>query len=350
MIKKTFNINLAGLQFVIDDDAYTLANNYLDAIEHLVRDPEERSELTSDIETRMAELLMVYLEEKSTTIVTLQMVEAVIARIGQPNDFIEVEEEVTVKNNGEPEVEEIKVETQQAPPSYMEKGNIKKRLYRDTQNSIIGGVCSGIAHYLKIDPVWVRLIFVLLAFGLINVSMMTMIIAYIILWIIIPPADTPLKRMEMYGEEPTLGNIGRTVTAESETNRFSLQSKGFAGIIKTIGHAIMLVLGVIAVPLSVALCLGILAIIFAMIILWSGASFGSVMYVQEWNHDTIWGLWCGLSGCITILIPMLLLVWYLVRSIKPTAHISRAIEITLAVIWILAFVFTAVCCAVLGLD
>lgn len=352
MIKKTYNINLAGIQFVIDDDAYTLANNYLDAIEHLVRDPEEREELTTDIETRMAELLSVKLEESGNTIITLQMVEEVIARIGQPNDFIEVEEEVVTDSEGRPETEEVKVEvTGATPPPIPGARRGSKRLFRDTQNSVIAGVCSGIAHYFKIDPVWIRLVFVLLALGLLDItSMMTMVFIYIVLWIVIPPADTPLKRMEMYGEEPTLGNLAKTVTAENDPQGAQGDNRGLAGFLSKAGHGLMLFFGAVSIPVAFALCIAILGCLFVMIMYWSGLSFGRDLFDAGFTRETIWGVACGLSVCVTLLIPALFLIWYLVRAIKPNVRLSRATEITLAVIWIIAFIFSAVCCAILGMD
>ncbi len=376
MIKKTYNINLAGRQFVIDDDAYTLANNYLDTIEHLVRDPEERTELASDIEDRMAELLTIRLEETNSTIVTLTMVEAVIARIGQPNDFIEIEEtETVVSTNSEVVEEEIVINTTAprneqtipptsgqgpvVPPSQPQK--TKRRLYRDPMNAVFGGVCSGIAHYLNIDPVWVRLLFVLLALGLLNLTSFSwMVFIYILLWIIIPPADTPLKRMEMFGEAPTLGNIAKTVTgavnstlgrpASGDDGNGKGFMAGFSRTIQTIGKGLMLFFGVIGVPVLIALVIAILALIFILIAYGTGMSFGHPEFLSQIDYDMLWTFWLGLGACVTMIVPTFLVVWYLIKTLNPRAHLSRAFEIVLAIIWFIAFIFTAVCCAFLGFD
>ncbi len=353
MIKKTFNINLSGIQFVIDDDAYTLANNYLDAIEHLLQDPEDRTELISDIESRMAELLMLGLEENNGTIVTLPMVENVISRIGQPNDFIEAEPETEEKPSSVPEPDEAA--SRPTPPPYSQPASVKmrRRLFRDPRNAIFGGVCAGIGHYFNIDPVWIRLIFVLLALGTLDIaSFTTMAFIYILLWIIIQPAETPAQRMQMLGEAPTLGNIGRSVTNENgrkENENYGDESnfmQRFSKVLHNIGRGIMLFLGVIAIPLSIGLVVGILGIIFVLIMFATGNYLGMADAIPD--RETILGLWTGLGVCVTILIPSFLCIWYLIKAIKPTAKMSRTCEIILAIIWTIAFVFTSVCVAILG--
>ena len=352
MIKKTFNINLSGVQFVIDDDAYTLANNYLDAIEHLIHDPEERSELISDIENRMAELLSMYLEEKNATIVSLPMVESVISRIGQPNDFIEAEPEIEEKPEHKTSSESMY--QRQTPPPYSTPASVKvrRRLFRDPKNAIFGGVCAGISHYLNIDPIWIRLIFVLIALGALNIaSFTTMFFIYILLWIIIPPAETPAQRMQMMGEAPTLGNIARTVTSDNSgadmdsegENRSFIQR--LTKVLQNIGKGIMLFFGVVAVPVSIGLVVGILSIIFALIMFATGNYLGLDALP---DRETMLGLWTALGVCVTVLIPSFLCIWYLIKTIKPSAQMSRTCGIILAILWTLAFIFTSVCVALLG--
>lgn len=379
MIKKTYNINLAGRQFVIDDDAYTLANNYLDAIEHLVRDPEERTELTSDIEDRMAELIGLRLEETGASIVNLAMVEGVIERIGQPNDFLDVDEqnEVIISTHTGASVNETIIDMEQTvpgdpgtrnqtsqsdvvPPPLRTTGKPKRRLFRDPMDSVFGGVCSGIAHFLKIDPVWVRLIFVLLALGMLEITSFSwMAFLYILLWIIVPPADTPVKRMEMFGEAPTLGNLAKTVTGSlnSSTEQAMETQSGWkrftqnlTRIAQVIGKGILLFLGIVSVPLVIALGFAILALIFILICYATGMTVGNIDIVKEVGIDTLWGIWCGLGSCVALIIPCFLLTWYLLKMVNHSLHMSRTWEIMLAVIWIIAFVFTAICCAVLGFD
>lgn len=94
-MKKTFNINVAGFPFTIDDDAYTLLSDYLDTIEHAFAKQDDSRELVNDIESRIAELL---LEQTSSgsAIVTAQDVEQVIRRVGQPEEMIEEDETISI--------------------------------------------------------------------------------------------------------------------------------------------------------------------------------------------------------------------------------------------------------------
>ncbi|MDE5875777.1 MAG: PspC family transcriptional regulator, partial [Muribaculaceae bacterium] len=116
-MKKTFNINLAGFAFTIDEDAYSLLHDYLNTIEHAFSKEEDSKEISLDIEARVAELLM----EKTTTgspIVTLRDVEEVIARIGKPEDMIE-EESLTLASEEGETINVRKEERIITPPPYV---------------------------------------------------------------------------------------------------------------------------------------------------------------------------------------------------------------------------------------
>ena len=92
----------------------------------------------------------------------------------------------------------------------MQGGRNKKRLYRDDENRVLGGVCSGLGVYLNIDPVFIRILVVLLVFVGIGISA----IIYLILWMVVPVAKTTTQRLEMKGEEATISNIQKTIQDE----------------------------------------------------------------------------------------------------------------------------------------
>lgn len=371
MIKKTFNINLAGRAFVIDDDAYTLASDYLDTIEHLVRDTDERRELCRDIEDRMAELLAGMLEERHASIVTIEMVEAVIKRIGQPDDFIETDREETTSTpqNREETAESTPAAEANAqaaprgessgpvPPPFDNFGHrTRKRLYRDPRNAVFGGVCSGIANWLGTDPIWVRLLFVVLAV-ISTVSFSTVCFIYILLWIIIPPAETPLQRMEMFGQETTLSNIGKSVTGNGDPADGGYPANGnrfidrFSYLIQTLGRGIMIMLGVIGFPIAIGLILGILGILFCLIMAATqGLAFLEGVAPEVFTGDVVLGLLCALSWCVTILVPTILCCWYFLRILRPQSKMSRTWEIVLAIMFILGFISSAITSGLLGIS
>ena len=207
-MKKTFNINVAGFPFIIDDDAYTLLSDYLDTIEKAFSRQEDGNEVASDIESRIAELLL-ECTSSGSQIVSAANVEEVISRVGKPEEMIEDDINVSAdETTGEAKAIVNETESIIPPPYIPPMPPTKRKLYRDPMNAMLGGVCSGLAWYLKLDPTMVRLITVLITI----ISVATGGIAYLILWIVIPEARTPLERMEMMGEEPTVENIGKTVT------------------------------------------------------------------------------------------------------------------------------------------
>ncbi len=198
-MKTTITINLGGLVFHIDDDAYEMLNTYLIAIEKLFSSEDERKDIMTDIETRLAELFTELLEGKRDVIMK-EDVSKVIEIIGKPEDFIE--EEPT------------KEKSKKKNTTYQSN----KRLFRDPDNRVLGGVCGGLGAYFNIDPIVFRIIFILIFFG-----MGSGLIIYIILWIVIPEALTTAQRLEMRGEPVTIDNIKKAVREEFENVRKNMK-------------------------------------------------------------------------------------------------------------------------------
>ncbi len=193
-MKKTVSINLGGLIFNIDEDAYARLQNYLDTIKGYFSESDGRDEIMADIELRIAEMLQERLG-KIRQVVTMDDIDHVIKVMGRPEDYVTEDEEP------------ISYDT--ADKSSYQPG---KKLFRDPEDRIFGGVCSGIGHYFGIDAVWIRLIFAS-AF----IFLGTGLLLYIILWIIIPIAKTPSDKLRMRGEPINFENIGKKV--EEEINR-----------------------------------------------------------------------------------------------------------------------------------
>ncbi len=190
-MNKTVNINLAGIFFHIDEDAYLKLQRYLEAIKRSFTDSQGRSEIIADIEIRIAEL---FSERMKTDrqVISNKEVEEVITIMGQPEDYL-VDDEIF---DDEP--------SQQKYSTTSNKNS--KKLFRDTENSYVGGVCSGLAHYFNIDVIWVRLFWILLIFGA-----GTGVFLYILLWIFIPEATTTSEKLTMTGEEVTITNIEKKI-------------------------------------------------------------------------------------------------------------------------------------------
>lgn len=197
-MKTTITINLGGIVFHIDDDAYEMLHTYLIAIEKQFTSDEERLEVMSDIEARLSELFTETLNEKRDVIMK-DDVSKVIEIMGEPEEFSDEE----AKNESSKSSKESKRRS-------MYNRNSKK-MYRDPDNRILGGVCSGLSAYFNVDPIVFRIIFILIALG-----MGSGLIIYIILWIVIPEASTTAQKLEMRGEPITIENIKKAVREEFE--------------------------------------------------------------------------------------------------------------------------------------
>ncbi len=194
-MKKTVSINLNGLVFYIDEDAYQRLHTYLDKIERWFSGKEGAREIISDIENRIAELF----EERvkpGSGVVTLPLVEEVVNIMGEPEEFDDASSEKAESSNFSPGSSYV-------PP---------KKLYRDIEDRVFGGICSGIAAYFNIDTTLVRIIFGILPF----VSFGVIIPIYIVLWIALPPAVTTVQRLQMKGEPINISNIEKTIKDEYE--------------------------------------------------------------------------------------------------------------------------------------
>lgn len=346
-MKKTFNINVAGFPFTIDDDAYTLLDDYLKTIEHAFAGNEETRELASDIESRVAELLMERTAEGSP-IITADDVEVVIARVGQPEEILCEDETLSINQDSAHNFAGKEIKETVTPPPYVPP--IKKKLYRDPQNAMLGGVCSGLAWYLNIDPTMVRLITVLITI----LSVSTCALAYLVLWIVVPEAKNPLERMQMMGEEPTVENIGRTVTDNfrddlSPSGRSASRPTGFGSSVALffgiLAKAIVIIGVIIAIPILVALAIGFIGCIFALLMFgtsWGWTFFGET--APEWLVSSdgipVYGVVCGIGSTLVLGIPLYLAVR---KGLKKNATpITSGLRNMLIALWVAGFLIAAI--------
>ncbi len=177
-MKKIININLSGRVIPIEDSAYEKLQGYIESLRRYFANEESRDEIINDIESRIAELLHEKIR-KGADAVTDADVNEVIASMGTVEDF-EAEEKENVSASTAPFSKQTNTG---ADYTYTKKE--KSRLYRDSSDKMIGGVCSGIASYLGIDPAIVRILFAIISFGGFGLGFL----AYIILWIVLPPKD-----------------------------------------------------------------------------------------------------------------------------------------------------------------
>ena len=328
-MNKTVNINLGGMVFHIDEDAYQKLSRYFDAIKRSLSNANGQDEIIKDIELRIAELI----SEKHNSdkqVISIKEIDEIITVMGQPEDY-RIEDDATTSSNTYNDI------------------RTNKKLYRDKENSMVGGVLAGLGHYFGIDKVWLRILFLVmvLAWG-------TGVLAYIILWIVMPEAVTTAEKLEMKGEPVTISNIEKKVREEFDTvsekiknvdydkmgNQVKTGAEKFA---TSIGDVLMSVFKVFAKFLGVILILSSLAML---VILFIGVfTLGSTAFIDfpwqdfvnagNFSDYPIWAF--GVLMFIAVGIPfffLLLLGFKLLSSnIKSIGNIAKY---TLLALWLIA--------------
>lgn len=305
-MNKTVTINLSGIVFHIDENAYEVLRRYLDNLKMHFSGVQGREEIITDIESRMAEMFT----EKvgvSKNVIMLNHVQEVIEVMGKPEQVAGDEETLSGSS--------ARTEDQ-----YGE--TMKKRFFRNPDDKILGGVCSGISAYFDIDPIWMRLVF---ALSIIFAG--TGLLIYIILWIIIPEAKTAGEKLQMRGEPVNIENIKKSVQDEMEQLRMRGQTfasevtsdkmrgrvrsaSGRAGdfitdIIRAIIKFIAAIFGIFITLLSIAVLL------FLTVAIFSGIGVVNFAIPHEILHmvitpQQIW--WLIIGGLLAIGIPFTLLL------------------------------------------
>jgi len=253
-MKTTENISLGGLAFTIESDAYTELNRYIEEIKECFRNDPYANEIVEDIEVRISELL----KEKCPAgmVVNMGMVEDIRKRIGDPKEMSDQENETHAE------------ESQPAAEAPRKKSFRDRRLYRDIDNRLLGGVCSGLGEYFNLDKVIFRvffLVFFVLGFidadeGFFTISAL----AYAILWIAMPAARTVEEKCEMRRKPMNLEGF------KSKDNNFEREVKEVAS--SPLGTTLARVFKV---------CLGIILLILGIGGLFSGIFIPSIHELAE---------------------------------------------------------------------
>ncbi|UTW62141.1 PspC domain-containing protein [bacterium SCSIO 12741] len=213
-MKKTVSINISGLIFNIDEDAYFELKKYLDTIQGYFRNQEGGDDIMADIEARIAEMFQEQVTDRKE-VISDKEVAHVISVMGQPEDYIDDEMREEQQQTSSSQYRRTSTRTEQ------EFSTGPKRFFRDTENRVLGGVCSGLGYYFGVDPVIFRLLFVGVFF-----FAGTGVLAYIILWIITPAAVTTAEKLQMKGKPVNIDNIRKAVENDAEDFRKKIQDLG----------------------------------------------------------------------------------------------------------------------------
>ena len=331
-MNKTVSINLGGLFFHIDEDAYQKLNRYFDAIRRSLS-PDGRDEIMSDIEGRIAELLTEKLKNDKQ-VVSVTEVDQVIAVMGQPEDYRIDEDD---KSTGS---------TYKVPNFVFPR---TKKFYRDGDKAIIGGVCAGLGHYFRIDPLWVRILFIISPF----VTFGTSAFVYILLWILIPKAITTTEKLEMTGEPINISNIEKKVKEEfsqiaDKLGNVDYDKLGYnvktgaerlgSGVSTAVLAILKAIAKVIGALITIFSAIGLGCLLVALIALLTSSSIAGESwypYVNSMNY-TETPMWViGIVGFFAIAIPLfalfLLGLKILSDNLRPVGNLTKY---TMVVLWI----------------
>ncbi|WP_026951151.1 PspC domain-containing protein [Algoriphagus mannitolivorans] len=231
-MKKTISINISGILFHIEEDGYDSLRKYLDAINKHFSGYKDSKEIISDIENRIAEIFLSNLKNNKQ-VITAENVDKLIEKMGTIADFV-IEEQMEEKDP-EDYTSQDDFYKYVTPPGSENTGY--KKLKRMENKKILGGVCAGIAHYFAMDPLWTRLIAILLLFsGQLNFRLGFLdifpfdnfrfnlsfgffaIVAYIVLWIILPVSyevmeDKNIKKLFRNPDDKVLGGVASGLSA-----------------------------------------------------------------------------------------------------------------------------------------
>jgi phage shock protein PspC (stress-responsive transcriptional regulator) len=246
-MNKTIAINLGGTVFNIEEDAFQLLKHYLDTIQSYFAGDPSASEIMSDIEVRVAELF----HEKNNdgkNVVTRQDVEDMMKVMGKPEDY--------------------RVDNDEAPREESTVRNSKRKIYRDTDDAVIAGVCSGLSHYLGWDPIVVRVAVVILFFASFGGPMF---LGYILFWALVPAAKSTAEKLQMRGENVNVENIGRFVNQETKAaaervQKFGRQTAesirtGSTPVLQGLGRVFAIIFGIFFLMMGFGLIIGLIALL-----------------------------------------------------------------------------------------
>lgn len=315
-MNRIISINLGGYALSIEEDAYDLLRNYLRKLEaHFASNPNGR-EIVSDIEARLAEMFSERLQAGKSFVSGLD-VEEVIAQMGNPSELNDEE-------------------------SFSEGStHIRKKLFRDTEEGILGGVCSGLSIYFQIDVVWIRVIWlVLFFFGGIG------FIPYLLLWIIIPAARNKADRLAMEGKSPNLKNFQESFVDEagrvadqwrnrSRRNHWGQRIRSFtralAQLFKGMFRLLAGIIGMALIVAGIALLFGLtFGKIYAETNVMPFRQLPALLGLESWS----WLM--QLSLALVLLIPLIAAVVGISRFLVGTRTLPMMVRRGMAVLWIFA--------------
>lgn len=327
-MNKTIIININGIVFHIEEDAYEILKNYMTDVKRHFLNSADSLEITTDIENRIAEMFSELLLRENKQVIVEQDVNHVTEQMGSVADFENAENE----NSN--------------PSTPFERNTEGRRLFRNPDDHLVAGVCAGIANYFDINPVWVRLFFTLfIAVG------GSGFLLYVILWIVVPKAITRADKMAMKGEKQNLQGFAKNFEEELSTMRQNLSNFGheakpfvyqardfFADFFHHLGiffrgagKILIKMLGAFVLLAAFA------AAIFLVVVFVVTAGFGTEMVEHLFPIKVIQNEFASnifISSFMVAFIPVLTIILVTIKALFNTQSIGRSTGTVLLVLWL----------------
>ncbi len=316
-MNKTIIININGIVFHIEEDAYEVLRTYMTDVKRHFAYSADSEEIVTDIENRLAEMFNERLATDHKQVVELTDVTYVTGKMGNVDDFDLDDEDDTSLRAG-------------------------RKLFRDVDDRILGGVCAGIAHFFHVEPRWMRLLAIVFIFlGGVGLPL------YIILWVIMPAALTRTDKMAMKGEPINLQTFKKNFDEEIEGLKggFSRAQSEVSPVISQIGKFIETI-----ATMLIKFIVGIVAFsgILTMIVLFIGL----ITFLGYWNSNELntfpftivnpgYKSVLTFSAFIIVFIPIAALVLFALRVLVTRIAISKTVYFSMLIIWIAGLVLGA---------
>lgn len=328
-MNKTIIININGTVFHIEEQAYEMLKEYMTEVKRHFFNSADSLEITTDIENRIAEMFTEILARENRQAIIDQDVQAVIAQMGSVKDFEYADEEGSSAFTQE---------------SAYHMGGNSRRLFRDPDDHLVGGVCAGIANYFDVKPVWVRLLFAMAFLGA-----GAGFFVYILLWIIIPKAMSRADKMAMKGEPLDLQGFKRNFEAElnmvggrladihQEARPLIYKTRDFVGdffhhLRTFLGGAGKIVIKLLGLVIILGCVAGIIALVVALV---GTMAFGTHEFSLPdnfFNYPYINQVRVAVG--LLVVIPLTVIIVVISSAIFNTTNVNRSAGFTLLIIWI----------------
>jgi phage shock protein PspC (stress-responsive transcriptional regulator) len=332
-MKKALKINLGGQIFHIDEDAYEKLKIYLETISSHFSNIEESKEILNDIESRIAEIFNEKRKD-SERVVSIEDVREVIEIMGKPEEIVD-EQEIGSKESW--------TDSRQ-----------RRRLYRDPDNGVIGGVTAGLSAYFNIDLLALRILFVVLLL----IGGGTPFFIYLVLWIAVPKATTAAEKLEMKGEKVNVSNLEKKIREEYEGVRENFKKARssetgqktenlFNEFFRILGVVLLAILKIIVALIAIGFIVAGFSIIISMIgfaFLGAGSLPFGFFHMFDFDPglfplhliDPVNMVFIAVSAILVILIPILAITYGLFKALFRFRARDKGLGVASLVIWVIA--------------